>query len=143
MGGTALSRTNDTAPENYIVFENWVELARFEHRLPALLFREFRKVSHPYFQVRVFHEQDRFLRLIEGANSPLCLETKTQECFNDCKEVDTKMKCLSIQLVGHEFVRAFPNKEKTLDKHPDYKGDGVAVWIREFKEKDARSQDKA
>ena len=33
------------------------------------------------------------------------------------------MKCLSIQLAGHQFVKAFPNKEKTEKKHPDWKGD--------------------
>ena len=51
-----------------------------------------------------------------------------------------KMKCLSIQLAGHEFVKAFPNKEKTMDKHPDWKGDGVAVWEHEFEEKNTGSR---
>ena len=42
-------------------------------------------------------------------------------------------KYLSIKLAGHDFVTAFPN-EKTADNQPDYKGDGVAVWIREKQE---------
>jgi len=42
-------------------------------------------------------------------------------------------KYLSIKLVGHESVTAFKNKDKTNPKAPDYKGDGVAVWVREKK----------
>lgn len=41
-------------------------------------------------------------------------------------------KYLDIKLAGHEFVRAFLNKEKT-GKQPDFKGDGIAVWVREPK----------
>lgn len=38
-------------------------------------------------------------------------------------------KYLSIKLAGHDFVTAFKNKDKKGNE-PDYKGDGVAVWIR-------------
>jgi hypothetical protein len=48
-------------------------------------------------------------------------------------------KVLSIKLVGHDFVKAFKNENKTDSpadtKLPDYKGDGVAVWIHTYKEK--------
>ena len=37
-------------------------------------------------------------------------------------------------------MKAFPNKEKTMDKHPDWKGDGVAVWEHEFDDKDKGSR---
>lgn len=40
---------------------------------------------------------------------------------------------LDIQIVGHNFVRAFKNKDKKEAKHPDYKGNGVGVWIRKKK----------
>lgn len=43
-------------------------------------------------------------------------------------------KYLRIKLVGHDFVSAFKNEKKTEEKHPDYVGDGVAVWIREYEE---------
>lgn len=39
-------------------------------------------------------------------------------------------KYLSIKIVGHDFVPAFPNKDKQKENEPDYKGDGVAVWVR-------------
>ena len=42
-------------------------------------------------------------------------------------------KYLTIKLVGHDYVAAFKNKDKK-GKEPDYKGDGVAIWIVEKKE---------
>ena len=45
------------------------------------------------------------------------------------------MKYIDIKIVGHEYIRAFENKEKTKDKHPDYKADGVGIWMKESKEK--------
>jgi len=47
-------------------------------------------------------------------------------------------KYLDVKLVGHEFVRAFPNKEKSSDKQPDFKSDGCAVWVRQVKKKEER-----
>jgi len=44
-------------------------------------------------------------------------------------------KYLSIKLIGHDYVVAFKNKDKKNPKEPDYKGDGVAVWITTKKEK--------
>ena len=49
-------------------------------------------------------------------------------------------KYLDIKLVGHEFVRAFPNKEKKSEKSPDYQADGIAVWVREVKPKAPESK---
>ena len=46
------------------------------------------------------------------------------------------MKYLDIKLAGHDFVRAFTNEKKTDAKQPDYKGDGIAVWVRESKNKE-------
>lgn len=40
---------------------------------------------------------------------------------------------LSIKLAGHGYVKAFPNKEKTAENQPDFKGDGVAVWKQKKK----------
>lgn len=45
------------------------------------------------------------------------------------------MKYLDIKITGHEFIRAFENREKKDAKHPDFKGDGVAVWVRVSKPK--------
>ena len=44
-------------------------------------------------------------------------------------------KYLDIKIVGHEYIKAFPNKEKTKDIQPDFKGDGVAVWVKAKKAK--------
>lgn len=39
-------------------------------------------------------------------------------------------KYLNIKIVGHDWIAAFPNKTKKSDKEPDFRGDGVAVWVR-------------
>lgn len=45
-------------------------------------------------------------------------------------------KYLSISVLGQVNLKAFKNRDKTPDnKQPDFKGDGVAVWIYEKKEK--------
>jgi len=48
----------------------------------------------------------------------------------ECKEVNENMeKYLKIQLAGHLPVTAFPSKEKLSEKHPDFVGQGVSVWV--------------
>ena len=43
-------------------------------------------------------------------------------------------KYLRIRVEGKEgYLKAFLNKEKADEMEPDYKGDGVAVWINEAK----------
>jgi hypothetical protein len=54
--------------------------------------------------------------------------------MENIKKENKKMKKLHIKLAGHDFVYAEENTEKK-GKQPDYKGDGVAVWVREAKEK--------
>lgn len=49
------------------------------------------------------------------------------------KPLEIGEKYLSIQILGGLNVACFKNKNKTEDKHPDYKGDGIAIWIREKK----------
>jgi len=53
-------------------------------------------------------------------------------------------KILSIKIVAHDFISAFPNKKKTKDKKdeklPDYKADGVAVWVYDYIEKAKEEQ---
>lgn len=39
-------------------------------------------------------------------------------------------KYLNIKIVGHDYIAAFPNKEKKNDNEPDFKGNGVAIWVR-------------
>ena len=46
------------------------------------------------------------------------------------QQMKTGEKYLSIKLAGHDFVTAFPN-QKTKPEQPDFKGDGVAVWVKE------------
>ena len=47
------------------------------------------------------------------------------------KGLEVGEKYLSIKLVGHDYVKAFPNKDKVNPAEPDFKGDGVAVWVKE------------
>ncbi len=42
-------------------------------------------------------------------------------------------KYLSIKIAGHDYVTAWENSEKEGNQ-PDFKGDGVAVWVREYDE---------
>jgi hypothetical protein len=45
-------------------------------------------------------------------------------------------KYLTVNIVGHTPIKAWFNKEKTeTNKQPDYKGDGVAVWVNTYEEK--------
>lgn len=45
-------------------------------------------------------------------------------------------KYLSIKTVGHDYVKAWKNKDKKPDSNePDFKGDGVAVWVFEYEDK--------
>lgn len=43
---------------------------------------------------------------------------------------------LDIKVVGHAFIRAFPNTKKDKPDQPDFKADGVAVWVRSVKKKE-------
>lgn len=50
----------------------------------------------------------------------------------ETNKLEAGEKYLSISLLnGSIKVAAFKNKNKKSSKEPDYKGDGVAVWINE------------
>jgi len=52
-------------------------------------------------------------------------------------ELKVGEKYLSIKIVGHDFIKAFPNKDREDNKkQPHFKGDGVAVWVQEKQSKD-------
>ena len=44
------------------------------------------------------------------------------------------MKYLKIVLVGHEPIYANENTKKENGKQPDFRSDGVAVWVNARKE---------
>jgi len=46
------------------------------------------------------------------------------------KELEVGEEYLSVKLSGHNIVAAFKNKDKTQSNQPDYKGDGIAIWIQ-------------
>jgi hypothetical protein len=46
-----------------------------------------------------------------------------------------KEKYLSIKIVGHDYIKVFRNKDKTAPNQPDFKTNGVAVWVLEYDEK--------
>lgn len=50
------------------------------------------------------------------------------------------MKYLRIKLVGHEVIRAYTNDKKQTRAQPDYKGDGVAVWINERPDEETQGE---
>jgi len=49
-------------------------------------------------------------------------------------------KYLSIKIVGHEFVTAFKNDDKKGNQ-PDFKGNGVAVWVKEYDENKKKEEE--
>lgn len=53
----------------------------------------------------------------------------------------TIRKYLNIKTVGHDFVVAFENSKKTEEKQPDFTGDGVAVWVREFDDEKKKAEE--
>ncbi len=38
-------------------------------------------------------------------------------------------KYLSVKILGGLTVNCFKNRDKTKDTQPDFKGDGIAIWI--------------
>jgi hypothetical protein len=49
-------------------------------------------------------------------------------------------KYLSIVLLGNIRVCAFKNKDKTNPTQPDFKGEGVAIWIQKKKAHSAKEE---
>jgi len=49
-------------------------------------------------------------------------------------------KYLSVKLVGHNPINVFLNKEKTKENQPDFKADGIAVWVNQKKPKAEEKQ---
>lgn len=47
------------------------------------------------------------------------------------EKLEVGEKYLSIVVLGSVTLKAFKNKNKQNPKEPDYKGDGVAIWINE------------
>jgi hypothetical protein len=39
-------------------------------------------------------------------------------------------KYLSVQILGSVRCAAFKNKDKKKPSEPDYKGDGIAIWVQ-------------
>jgi hypothetical protein len=49
------------------------------------------------------------------------------------KKLEVGEKYLSIKIIGHDYIPAYPNKDKKNENEPDFKGDGVAVWVKKKK----------
>jgi len=69
-------------------------------------------------------------------NMGLNYEEATAEIIKqkEAHKMSAKEKVLAIKLAGHNAVYAYKNKEREGNQ-PHYKGDGVAVWINDKKEK--------
>lgn len=48
-------------------------------------------------------------------------------------ELQQGEKYLTVILAGHNPIAAFKNKDKKNPKEPDYKGNGLGIWINEKK----------
>jgi hypothetical protein len=49
------------------------------------------------------------------------------------KKLEVGEKYLSITILGQLKLVAFKNKDKVDKNQPDYKGEGIAIWINEKK----------
>lgn len=47
---------------------------------------------------------------------------------------------LTIKIVGHEPIKAWLNLKRPSDKHPNFKADGVAVWVNVKKKGEQKSE---
>lgn len=52
----------------------------------------------------------------------------------ETKKLEVGEKYLTIKVVGHNDIVAFPNKAKTKPNSPDYVSNGVKVWVNTKKE---------
>lgn len=55
------------------------------------------------------------------------------ENMTENKKLSEGEKYLTIQIVGHNPISAFPNKEKNKTSQPDFKANGIAVWVNKKK----------
>lgn len=55
--------------------------------------------------------------------------------MNENKKLLDGEKYLLIKITGHNLVAAFKNKDKNKPNQPDYKSDGVAIWVTTKKER--------
>jgi hypothetical protein len=69
------------------------------------------------------------------------MDYTTRRRKNTTTEADKMKKRLSIKMAGHEYVAAFENTEKQGNQ-PDFKGDGIAVWVREYDENKPKQEPK-
>jgi len=51
-------------------------------------------------------------------------------------------KYLYVKIVGHEGIAVFPNIQKSKENQPDFKADGIAVWVRTKREDTPKEQEK-
>ena len=50
------------------------------------------------------------------------------------KKLEVGEKYLSVQILGGQIkLVAFKNKDKAKPTEPDYRGEGIAIWINEKK----------
>jgi len=92
-----------------------------------------------------WQENDGFDKKIKG-NMEELRKLPASDFFKPGDKTDTKEvlkvemkigeKYLSIVVLGGKAIGCFPNKKKVAgDNQPDFKGDGVAVWVNTKKEK--------
>ena len=61
---------------------------------------------------------------------------RTADKILEDEKMEIGEKYLSIIVLGGKAITCFPNKKKVPgDKQPDFKGDGIAVWVNEKREK--------
>lgn len=51
-------------------------------------------------------------------------------------------KYLYVKIVGHEGIAVFPNLTKTKPNQPDFKADGIGVWVKIKRERKAIEEQK-
>ena len=119
----------DTEKGHYVVFEDWIELGKFDTQNAAMVFQEFRRAAHPCRKVTLFFEQGNNLALIEP-RWPLdpTARTKGSEMLQGLKGGGKRM------INGRENRQA-PVKKFTAGAV------SAALWTNKTTLKDGRSID--
>lgn len=86
-----------------------------KYKKEVIPFPEFRK-GQTFFKSGKIKHTEEYKKMVETKNKAL----KVGE------------KYLSIQILGKNGINTavFPNKNKDSDNHPDYVGNGIAVWVK-------------
>lgn len=61
--------------------------------------------------------------------------------MNEHKTLEPGEKYLYVSILGNLSLRAYKNKDKKSNKEPDFKGEGIAIWINKKKKPEEQEEE--